>query len=78
MTKRRAKEAPDFVVEDRNGAMLNTNNRALLAYRKQRAANRKLFGLTERVDAIESTLNNIERMLEFLLKATNNDGPRAQ
>lgn len=78
MTQRRAKEAPDYVVDDSHGAMLNTNQKALDAYKKQRRQVQQMNALAGRVDAIEHKLDGIFNMLNLLLKATNNDGPRAQ
>jgi hypothetical protein len=49
----RALEAPDFVVNQDDGALLNTNRSALENYRLQRANARKNRQLFARVDKLE-------------------------
>lgn len=63
---KRATEAPDFVVDDDHGALLNTNIKGLQAYRQQRLAALKNLGMLARVERLE---NSIEEIKELLIKA---------
>lgn len=64
----RAADAPDFLVDREVGALLNTNDKALDAYRAQRSATRRNRELAARVDRIESSIDEIKTLL---LKAFN-------
>lgn len=66
--KRRAIEAPDFVVDDVQGAMLNTNTKALESYKKTRAHNRQMRTVASRVEKLEASMSNIELLLTKLLE----------
>jgi hypothetical protein len=59
----RAKEAPDFLIDQENGALINTNNRALQGYRAQRQQMRKVQSGAARLDALEAQMNRIEQLL---------------
>lgn len=69
-TVNRAKEAPDFIIDGESGALLNTNNTGLAAYRERRALERKksieFDNLKERVNHIEGSLNRIEQLLALI------------
>lgn len=68
MTTKRAEEAPDFVKDEDLGALLNTNNRGLKAYREQREAMRRNLSLQSRIDMLESNLDQIKELLQQALK----------
>lgn len=70
MTMRRAKEAPDYLVDSSNGAMVNTNNRALVAYRRKRAYTNKMVGMADRVDQLEQDMGEIKSLLKILIERT--------
>ncbi len=59
----RAAEAPDFLVERDVGALLNTNAKALSAYRMQRAEVRKARENSERLDRLEAGFDEIKSLL---------------
>jgi len=65
---KRATEAPDFVVDDDRGALLNTNTKGLLAYRQQREAAIKNLGMQSRIEKLENTIDELK---ELLYKALN-------
>jgi hypothetical protein len=70
MTMRRAKEAPDYLVDSSTGAMLNTNNRALLAYRQKRKHTQRMVGMAERVEKLEQDMGDIKSLLKILIERT--------
>lgn len=63
----RAAEAPDFLLDKDVGAMLNTNENALAAYRKQREHARRNSVLALRVDVLESKLDTVLALLTQVL-----------
>lgn len=63
----RALEAPDFIVDEDRGALLNTNDRSLDAYRKQREQARKNVDMQERLTVLESSLEEIKVLLQQAL-----------
>ncbi len=65
---KRAVEAPDFVIDEEHGALLNTNTRALLAYKTQRREAMKAREMYARMDRIEHTVDELK---ELLLKVLN-------
>lgn len=70
MTLRRAKEAPDYLVDSSTGAMINTNNQALGAYRNKRKYSRKMVGMADRVEKLEQDMGEIKNLLQLLLERT--------
>lgn len=64
----RAVEAPDFIVDSDRGALLNTNGRALDAYRKQRDIARRNAAMDARLQKLEGTVDEIK---DLLIKALN-------
>lgn len=70
MTMRRAKEAPDYLVDSNTGAMLNTNNRALVAYRKKRVYTNRMVSMVDRVDKLEQDMGEIKSLLKILIERT--------
>lgn len=64
----RAKEAPDFVIDDKTGALLNTNDRALKGYRAQRESLRKTRNDRIRIEQLENRLDRIEQLLLKVLE----------
>lgn len=65
---KRAKEAPDYVVDDNRGALLNTNSTALDAYWKKRATRRRMSNMSERMDKMEQDVGDIKSLLLQLLE----------
>jgi len=65
---KRATEAPDFVVDEDAGALLNTNTRGLEAYRTQRNIARQQADTQSRLDRLESTIDELK---DLLVKALN-------
>lgn len=66
----RAKEVPDFIVDRKVGALINTNRRALEAHKQRRERNRKVDRLEERLDSIEKNLANINQLLDRIANKT--------
>jgi hypothetical protein len=64
----RAKEAPDFIIDEETGALLNTNARALQGYRVKRAQMRQQQLDRERLDRLESRFDRIEQLLLKVLE----------
>lgn len=60
---KRAKEAPDFVVDEDAGALLNTNEKGLDAYRRQREIARKNRRLETEVQDLKAQMSRIEQLL---------------
>jgi hypothetical protein len=65
---RRAKEAPDYLVNQENGALLNTNRLALVAYKKKRQHNRRMAGMADRVEQLEKDMGDIKALLQILVE----------
>jgi hypothetical protein len=65
---RRAKEAPDYLVDRSNGAMLNTNNQSLAAYRKKREHTKKMARVADRVERLEKDMGDIKALLQILIE----------
>lgn len=64
---KRATEAPDFVVDDDRGALLNTNVKGLMAYRQQRLAALKNLGMQQRIERLENSIDEIKELLHKAL-----------
>lgn len=64
----RAKEAPDFIIDENNGALINTNNKGLAAYRVQRKQMLKMRTDADRLDKLET---DIAQMKELLIRILN-------
>lgn len=60
-------DAPDLVKDTKSGAILNTNVRALEAYRKQREKSSKVETLETRVQSLENTLQELKSLLTAVL-----------
>jgi hypothetical protein len=67
-TMRRAREAPDYLVDSKNGAMINTNNQALRAYKMKREYDRKMVGVADRVERLEKDMGEIKSLLQILVE----------
>lgn len=59
----RAMEAPDFIIDEKTGALLNTNARALQGYRVKRAQMLQMHSDRERLDRLEQRFDRIEQLL---------------
>jgi hypothetical protein len=70
MTMLRAKEAPDYLVDSSTGAMINTNNASLRAYKLKRDHSRKMTGMADRVERLEQDMGDIKVLLQLLLERT--------
>ena len=60
-------DAPDLVEDTRSGAILNTNVRALEAYRKKREKSDKVDKLETRVVSLEQTINELKSLIIAVL-----------
>lgn len=60
-------DAPDLVKDTRSGAILNTNVRALEAYRKKREKSDKVDKLETRVVSLEQTINELKSLIIAVL-----------
>jgi len=60
-------DAPDLVKDTRSGAILNTNVRALEAYRKKREKSDKVDKLETRVVSLEQTINELKSLVIAVL-----------
>ena len=60
-------DAPDLVKDTRSGAILNTNVRALEAYRKKREKSDKVDRLETRVVSLEQTINELKSLIIAVL-----------
>lgn len=67
----RAKEAPDFMIDDEAGALLNTNNKGLHLYRMQRQQAKKMRTDSARIDKLESDMAEIKALLQTVIKVMN-------
>lgn len=65
---KRAAEAPDFIVDEDRGALLNTNQKGLQAYRLQREEARRNRAMHARMEKLESSVDELKNLL---IKALN-------
>jgi hypothetical protein len=56
-------DAPDLVKDTRSGAILNTNVRALEAYRKKREKSDKVDKLETKVISLEQNINELKSLI---------------
>jgi hypothetical protein len=68
--RKRAKEAPDYVVDSTNGAMLNTNCQALESYKAKREHSKKMNSSFARLDKLEEDVGEIKSLLKILIERT--------
>lgn len=63
-------KATDGFIRDSNnkGAVLNTDNSALQAYKLQKAKNKKLDNRLNEIDNIKSEMKEIKQMLNILIE----------
>ena len=59
---------PDLVRDTKSNAVLNTDNRALQAYKKQKKLLNSVGNTSERMDNMEQRLINIENILLELVR----------
>lgn len=59
---------PDLVRDTKSNAVLNTDNRALQAYKKQKKLLNSVGDTSERMDNMEQRLINIENILLELVR----------
>jgi hypothetical protein len=60
-------DAPDLVKDTRSGAILNTNVRALEAYRKKREKSDKVDKLETKIVSLEQTINELKSLVIAVL-----------
>jgi hypothetical protein len=60
-------DAPDLVKDTRSGAILNTNVKALEAYRKKREKADKVDKLETKVISLEQNINELKSLLLAVL-----------
>ncbi len=60
-------DAPDLVKDTRSGAILNTNVRALEAYRKGREKSDKVDKLETKIVSLEQTINELKSLVIAVL-----------
>jgi hypothetical protein len=61
-------DAPNFVKEARSGAILNTDNDKLMAYKKQKLAFESSRNNSERINKLENDLSEIKSLLKQILE----------
>lgn len=59
---------PGYVKDIKTNAILNTNNSALEAYKKQKAFMNNLRNKNDRIDNLEKKVNNMETLLLKILE----------
>lgn len=60
-------DTPDLVKDTRSGAILNTNVRALEAYRKKREKSDKVDKLETKIVSLEQTINELKSLVVAVL-----------
>jgi hypothetical protein len=60
-------DAPDLVKDTRSGAILNTNVRALEAYRKKREKSDKVDRLETEVNSIKQNIDELKSLIIAVL-----------
>lgn len=64
----KVKDYPHHIKDVDTGAILNIDNKALDMYRKKREQNQFVQNLGQRMDSVESSLNEINNALKILLE----------
>jgi TolA-binding protein len=65
---------PGFVKDTESGAILNTDNDKLTAYKKQKKLMRAVATNEQRIEQLESDIHEMKGMLQLLVsKMTGND-----
>jgi|FreactcultureFD7_1027221.scaffolds.fasta_scaffold67962_2 hypothetical protein len=59
---------PGMVIDKNSGAVLNIDNGALEAYRRQKAVLETAKSTTQRIETLENDISDIKNMLQQLLK----------
>jgi len=69
---------PDLVKDDDTGAILNTNNRALIAYKRQKNQLRKVNELSDFKNEVREDINTLKEEInslrELILMSIENKG----
>ena len=65
------RDLPDYVKDEKRGALLNTNNAALLSYRAQKDKLAKINKHEVEIEEIKKDISDIKTMLETIVKALN-------
>jgi len=61
-------ENPDYIRDDSNHALINTNVNAYKNYVQQRQAQKKVVGIEQEVDTLKKDVGEIKEMLMILIK----------
>jgi len=61
-------ENPDYIRDDSNHALINTNVNAYKNYVQQRQAQKKVVGIEHEVDTLKKDVTEIKEMLMILIK----------
>jgi hypothetical protein len=66
-------ENPDYIRDDSNHALINTNVNAYKNYVQQRQAQKKVIDIEDEVGNLKKDVGEIKEMLMILLKQTNKE-----
>ena len=66
-------ENPDYIRDDSNHALINTNVNAYKNYVQQRQAQKKVIDIEDEVGNLKRDVGEIKEMLMILLKQTNKE-----
>jgi hypothetical protein len=66
-------EREDFLRDQTNHALINTNVNAYKHYVQQRESQKKVVGIEQEVDTLKKDVTEIKEMLMILLKQTNKE-----
>jgi hypothetical protein len=66
-------EREDFLRDQTNHALINTNVNAYKHYVQQRESQKKVVGIEHEVDTLKKDVTEIKEMLMILLKQTNKE-----
>jgi hypothetical protein len=66
-------EREDFLRDQTNHALINTNVSAYKQYVQQRESQKKVVGIEHEVDTLKKDVTEIKEMLMILLKQTNKE-----
>ena len=61
-------ENPDYIRDDNNHALINTNVNAYKHYVQQRESQKKVVGIEHEVDTLKKDVTEIKEMLMILIK----------
>jgi len=66
-------EDPDFVRDERSGALINTNVNAYRLYKQQRSSQTHIKNLDYEIDSLRNEINELKQLIKEVVKEKHGD-----